>query len=98
MRAKSLTEKFCPEEKGGEVKVRCLEKSQHIAELQDFQQLGDPVFYTKVFNPEVVPKMVFSTEDGSGSTRKTKVLCFHICILQTVSIKQVLKNQTFFLP
>ena len=50
-----------------------------------------------MFNPEVAPKMDFSTEDGYGSTRKTKVLCFHICILQTVSNKQVLENQTFFL-
>ena len=50
-----------------------------------------------VFNPEVDLKMVFSTEDGSGSTRKTKVLGFHIYILQTVSNQQVLKNRTFLL-
>ena len=81
------------------MKKRCAAYRSHgIAELQDFQWLGDAVFYAKVFNPEVVPKMFFSAEDGSGSTRKTKILCLHICILQTVSNKQVLKNQTFFLP
>ena len=85
------------QKRGGEIKVCCLEKSKYITELQDFQQLGNVVFYTKMFNPEVVPKIVFSIEDGSGSTRKTKVLCFHIFILQTVSNKQVLKSRTFFL-
>ena len=42
--------------------------------------------------------MFFSTENGSGSTSKTKVLCFHIYRLQTAPNKQVLKNWTFFLP
>ena len=51
-----------------------------------------------MFNPEVVPKKVFSTENGSGSTRKTKVLCFHIRRSETVPNKQVLKNRSFFLP
>ena len=39
--------------------------------------------------------MFFSTENSSGSTKKTKVLCFPICRFQTVPNKQVLKNQTF---
>ena len=77
------------------VKERCAAQRSHgIAELQDFERLGDAIFYTELFNPEVVPKMVFSTENGS---RKTKVLYFHISRLQTVPNKQVLKNRTFFL-
>ena len=56
------------------------------------------LYFIEAFNPEVIPKMVFSTENGSGSTRKSRVLCFHICRLQTVPNKQVLKNQTFFHP
>ena len=68
--------------KGGEIKMCCLEKSWYCR-VTRFPTIRDAVVYTKVFNPEVVPKMVFSTEDGSGSTRKTEVLCFHICILQT---------------
>ena len=56
------------------------------------------LYFIEVFNSEVFPKMVFSTENGSDSTRKTKVVCFHICRLQTVTNKQVLKNGTFFLP
>ena len=41
------------------MQVGCLEKPCGIAELKDFQQLEDAIFYTEVFNPEVVPKMFF---------------------------------------
>ena len=54
---KKFNGKVLGKKKSGEIKVCCLEKSQHIAELKDFQRLGNSVFYTKVFNPE----------DGSGS-------------------------------
>ena len=63
--------------------MHCLEKSYGTTELQDFEQLEDAVFYTYVFNPEVVPKMVFSTENSSGNTKKTIILFFLICRLQT---------------
>ena len=62
--------------------MHCLEKSYGTTELQDFEQLEDAVFYTYVFNPEVVPKMVFSTENSSGNTKKTIILFFLICRLQ----------------
>ena len=48
------------------------------AELQDFEPLEDAIFYAEVFNPEVVPKMFFSTESESVSTSKTKILFSHL--------------------
>ena len=60
------------------MQVRCLEKSYDITGLQDFKLLEETIFYTEVFNPEVAPKMVFSTENSSASTRKTKIFYFHI--------------------
>ena len=38
----------------------CAAQGSHgIAELQDFKRLGDVIFYTEEFNPEVIPKMIF---------------------------------------
>ena len=51
--------------KNGEIKLWCLEKSWHCNILNDYVML----FYTEVFNPEVVPKMAFSIENDSGSTK-----------------------------
>ena len=45
--------------KYSEKQVRCLEKPYGITELQDFEWLEDAIFYTEVFNPEVVPKCFF---------------------------------------
>ena len=50
----------------------------NYAELQDFEPLEDAIFYAEVFNPEVVPKMFFSTESESVSTSKTKILFSHL--------------------
>ena len=66
------------QKKKSKMQVRCLEKSYDITGLQDFKLLEETIFYTEVFNPEVAPKMVFSTENSSASTRKTKIFYFHI--------------------
>ena len=46
-------------QKNGEIQVCCLEKPYGITELQDFEWLEDILFYTEVFNPEVVSKKKF---------------------------------------
>ena len=66
------------QKKKSKMQVRCLEKSYDITGLQDFKLLEDTIFYTEVFNPEVAPRMFFSTENSSASTRKTKNFYFHI--------------------
>ena len=58
-------------QKNGKTQVQYLEKPYGITDLQDFEHA---IFYTEMFNAEVVPKMFFSTENGSDSTRKTKIL------------------------
>ena len=63
-------------QKNGKAQVCCIEKWYGITELQNFEQLEDAIFYAQLFNLEVVPKMVFSTENSSGSTRKTNILFF----------------------
>ena len=44
---------------------------REVMALQSYNILNDYVmlFYTEVFNPEVVPKMAFSIENDSGSTK-----------------------------
>ena len=77
--------------KYSEKQVRCLEKPYGITELQDFEWLEDAIFYTEVFNPEVVPKMFFSTENGSGSTRNLK---FYVLTFADYKLFQINKFST----
>ena len=92
MRAKGFWGKFLV--RNAEIKLHCLEKSWHC-KVRSFWMIMENYILCRGVSSRSYSKNVFFNRKWLW---QYYVLCFHICRLWTVLNKQVLKNQTFFLP